>query len=170
MAEFELALADLFGVEGGLTDHPQDHGQLTNAGVTQRAYDDWRTRKGLPLQSVSLITEEEKRTLYFEDYWQPCRAGEIDNQKVASKYFSFYVNMRPKPAVRILQLACGDCGHPTIADGIPGHNTILAANAADPWNLLECLKDRAREHYYKIVADDPSQMVFINGWLNRVAA
>lgn len=66
---FENALTFELKEEGGYVDNPHDPGGATNFGVTQRTYDVWRTRQGLPLQSVQLITQDEVAAIYKEMYW-----------------------------------------------------------------------------------------------------
>lgn len=66
---FEQALAFVLQEEGGYVDDPHDPGGATNFGITQHTYDAWRTKQGLPLQSVQLISQDEVSTIYKEEYW-----------------------------------------------------------------------------------------------------
>jgi lysozyme family protein len=45
--------------ERGLVDDPEDPGGRTNQGITQRVYDAWRRRQGLPAQDVESIADAE---------------------------------------------------------------------------------------------------------------
>ena len=74
MSTFELALAEVLRWEGGYVNDPRDHGGATNRGITQATYDEWRRSKGLPLQPVTEIGEEEVRAIYRERYWVPVAA------------------------------------------------------------------------------------------------
>ena len=49
-AAFEASLPFVLRWEGGFVDHPNDPGGRTNKGVTQKVYDAWRKRQGLPVR------------------------------------------------------------------------------------------------------------------------
>jgi len=53
-------------------------------------------------------------------------------------------------------------------DGIMGKMTISAINAEIEAPLLARLKAVRTNFYRSIVANDPTQSKFLNGWLNRV--
>ena len=71
---FERNIHYVLRFEGGLNDDPTDRGNaggnVTNFGVTQAVYDEWCGKKGRSNHSVSTITQEQARELYFECYWQ----------------------------------------------------------------------------------------------------
>jgi len=43
--------------------------------VTQKVYDAWRTRRGLPVGHVRAIEDAEVRAIYETGYWRPPRCG-----------------------------------------------------------------------------------------------
>ena len=51
-AEFIDALPFVLQWEGGYVNHPNDPGGATNKGVTQKVYDAWRAKNGLPAREV----------------------------------------------------------------------------------------------------------------------
>ena len=167
MSDFAPALVKTLIHEGGFVDNPNDHGGRTNKGITQRVYDICRARKTLPPQDVLHISDSEVSDIYHEFYWKPCHAQEIIAQPVGEKLFDLYVNCRPTAAIKILQQACMDSGHPIMADGVMGPVTIAAANACNPHDLLDAMRHRAQNHYLAIVQHDPTQSVFLKGWLAR---
>jgi murein DD-endopeptidase MepM/ murein hydrolase activator NlpD len=74
------ALAFALSWEGGFSDHPLDPGGATNQGVTLRAYTAWRLKHGMSVPTVEDLRNmppEHRDALYFEDYWQPVRAGAL---------------------------------------------------------------------------------------------
>ena len=117
---FESALPFILRWEGGFVDHPSDPGGRTNKGVTQRAYDGWLTRRGLPPRDVEQITDDEVKAIYETDYWLPPRCNELPSQ-LDLVQFDTAVNMGVGRAVRFLQAAVG-CG----ADGRFGTETAKA--------------------------------------------
>lgn len=90
---YDKALGFTLGQEGGRVDDPKDPGGRTNEGVTQRTYDAWRHKNGLPLRSVYLVTSSEVRSIYLA-IW-----NHIDGDKlppgVAIMAFDIATNMGP---------------------------------------------------------------------------
>ncbi len=61
---FAAALPFILRWEGGYVNDPDDPGGATNKGVTQRIYDDWRKRQGLPPRDVRQLEEAELQAIY----------------------------------------------------------------------------------------------------------
>lgn len=85
-AAFNRALQRALKYEGGFVDHPADPGGATNQGVTQGAYDRWRTRQRLPTRSVREITPEEVRAVYHQDYWLAIGGDELAPARAAALF------------------------------------------------------------------------------------
>lgn len=77
MEPFERALDFVLAWEGGYTNDPLDPGGATNLGITQREYDQWRWNRKRPARSVREIALDEARAIYRDQYWTPCRCGEL---------------------------------------------------------------------------------------------
>jgi lysozyme family protein len=166
MLDFKRCLMFVLAREGGYVNNPNDRGGSTNRGVTQATYDSWRTRQGLPLQSVKLIADAELAALYRRDYWDKV-AGDDLPSPVNLVVFDGAVNSGPGRAVRWLQDACG-----TVADGAIGPNTLAAIHHACDFHgvqhIAEVIVEKRQQFYESIVARDPSQKVFLRGWTNRL--
>lgn len=63
--------------EGGNVDDPADRGGRTSRGVTQRTYDDFRTKKGQAKTDVYLMTEAECDEIYLTRYWMPTDCDQL---------------------------------------------------------------------------------------------
>ena len=74
-AAFQASLPFILRWEGGYVNHPADPGGATNKGVTQRVYDDWRVRRGMPARDVRQITDGEVHAIYEAGYWRRRRAA-----------------------------------------------------------------------------------------------
>ena len=132
-AAFEAALPFILRWEGGFVDHPADPGGRTNRGVTQRVYNAWRARQGLPGRDVKHIGEAEVHAIYESGYWVPPRC-DLLAQPLDLVQFDTAVNMGPGRAVRFLQQAVG-CG----VDGDFGPATeraVLACDGGDATGVL----------------------------------
>lgn len=158
---FESALAKTLGFEGGVSDHADDRGGLTKWGVTQGAYDAWRTTTGQEKRLVTEMTEAEMRAIYLDDYWFPAGCDKLPDD-LADAVFDMAVNSHPRAAIKALQRTVG-----VADDGVIGPVTIAAANEAGPYVALKFLKQRAAL-YRDILKRDPSQVVFLAGWVNRL--
>ena len=102
---FEAALPFVLRWEGGFVDHPNDPGGRTNKGVTQKVYDAWRRRQGLPQRDVKMIEHNEVLAIYEGGYWIPPRCDLLERQ-LDLVHFDTAVNMsaRWKPSSACLSL------------------------------------------------------------------
>jgi lysozyme family protein len=136
--------------------------------VTQKVYDGWRARQGLPRRDVKLIEDREVQSIYETNYWLPPRCDLLARQ-LDLVQFDTAVNMGPGRAMRFLQAAVG-CD----VDGDFGPQTERAAAACDPGTAIAAYCDArcdAREAYYRRLAENkPELKVFLKGWMNRVNA
>lgn len=174
---FQRSLRMVLRHEGGYVNHPADRGGPTNKGVTQKAYHAWLRAKDPSLKTADLsdrsvkdITDDQIAEIYYQGYWRPARANEAANEALAAVVFDAAVNHGPRQAIRLAQQGAGmsayDC------DGVWGPQTRmrLKAAAADSVGLVDGML-MARERFYRqIVQDDPSQGVFLRGWMNRIAS
>lgn len=162
-AAFELALAQTLGFEGGVSDVKGDRGGLTYRGITQRLYDAWRRTTGQTQQAVTLATDAEVRAIAQDEFWERCRCDELP-PALAIAVFDMAFNSSPRDAKLALQRAL----HVT-PDGVVGQKTLAAARAAGPDIVLRFLEARGAE-IQEIVIHDPSQVMFLEGWINRLLA
>ena len=162
--------------EGGYVDHPADRGGPTNKGVTLKTWRTYLRAKNPAIsdaecdpESLKAMTEEQLAEIYYQGYWRPARCFEMPNEALAAVSFDAAINHGPAQAIRLLQQGAGmaafDC------DGRWGGRTRarLKSAAADSVTLIDGML-LARERFYRqIVRDDPSQGVFLRGWMNRLA-
>lgn len=165
MDRFSACLAVLFFNEGGVSNHPADKGGLTNLGVTQVTYDSYRHAKGLPLQPVTMCTTGEATELYHMLYWTPAKC-DTWMEPVDLCVFDTAVNSGPKRSLMILQQALGFTG--TQVDGLIGNQTLNAVKLVQPLVLAQRYCDARERFFYDICAANPSQKVFLSGWVNRI--
>ena len=175
MASFDLAYEVLEKFEGGISNHPADRGGETRFGVT-RTY--WR-RSGRDETAFDDLNATGAREVFWTDWWQEYRLGMIDDQRVATDLLLAMVNLGAGQAVRILQRALwivgGDRGAALEDDGVLGPLTrgvlLDVTRTGDP-GLLPIPLDAAFRggliaFYTGLVSSDPSQRVFLDGWINR---
>jgi len=163
-AAFEASLPFVLRWEGGFVDHPNDPGGRTNKGVTQRVYDAWRKRQGLPVRDVKRLDDTELHRIYESGYLIPPHCDRLARQ-LDLVHFDTAVNMGPGRAVRFLQKAAG-CG----VDGDFGSQTEKAVQACRPGDLIASYCATREAYYRELVRRNASLGVFLKGWLNRLNA
>ncbi|MGJ3250616.1 MAG: glycosyl hydrolase 108 family protein [Elainellaceae cyanobacterium] len=160
-AQFAKALQFTLRWEGGYVNHPMDKGGPTNKGITQSTYDAYRIGNRWSPQPVQSITHEEVRDIYRTLYWNAARCNEL-KKPLAIAHFDTAVNFGVQGAVRFLQRALG-----VEADGIIGANTRRALERSKTSDIVNRYVQARIDHRYRRVTQDPTQRVFLQGWLNR---
>ncbi len=149
--DFELCLRRVLMYEGEWSDHPDDPGGLTRWGISQARYPD------LDLRS---LTMDDVAAIYFRDYWEPSRAGELP-KGLQLMHFDSAVNLGPRRAGRLLQKAIGDIE----VDGIVGPITIGEAHKKPVHQTLRRYGAERLDYY----TTRHNWAVFGRGWTRRVA-
>jgi len=161
---FEKALPLVLKFEGGYVNHPLDKGGATNKGVTQKTYDSYRTLSKLPLADVKNITSDEVTKIYLR-FWKGAKCDRIapTHPSTAFVHFDCAINSGPSRAAKILQKSLGVAS----VDGIIGSITLGAIAACDDSKLSAIYLANRDAFYNAIVKRNPSQKVFLKGWLKR---
>jgi len=172
MSNFNQALNDVFKHEGGFSNLTYDHGGATNYGISLRFLKsvidgDINGDGHINLTDIRALTPVTATTFYHVYFWQHYRLGEIHDQRVATKLFNCFVNMRGKTAALIAQRAANDLRANVVEDGVLGTQSFSAINELDHQKLFDCIKWRMWQTYRAIIDHDVSQEQFANGWSNR---
>ena len=148
--------------EGGYSNHPSDPGGATNMGVTQNVYNNYRTKSGLGIQSVKLISDDEVYEIYFSLYWIPMKLEQINNKDLVLQVFDMGVNSGIRTSIKILQrlIKVSD-------DGYIGPATVMAIEKYNG-NIVEDFTQRRKKFYNALTNAKPELKVFLKGWINRV--
>lgn len=166
MAKIELLVPKILKWEGGFVNHPNDKGGATNKGITIGTFTSYRKLKGLPQPSVDdlkNIFSEEWMDILKTLYWDKWKADQINNQSIANLLVD-WVWASGVYGIKYPQQVLG-----VVVDGIVGSRTLTAVNEyPDQKELFQKLWDRRKQHFENIVQRDPSQKVFLKGWMNRL--
>lgn len=188
----ETAINAVLKVEGGYVNHKNDRGGETNLGITKAvAYDHkhlWAKHKFTG--DMRYFPKGLAFDIYYESFWRKAGCDIIEQYDGALSYqvFDVAVNMGVGVAGKYLQRALNDSnvrlldesGNPIgklVEDGAIGKGTRQAirsyfelcgdtGTAYLIYRHLELQENR----YRNIVAKNPSQKVFLKGWLNRIAS
>lgn len=159
MALFDNFIPLIIPLEGEkLTNIKGDAGGLTKYGISKAAF---------PLVDIANLTFEEACTIYRKSFWEHYALSAIDCQSVANKIMSLLINANPFSIVQAIQRAINHCGGGTAEDGLLGINTYRVINALPQNRLLDRIRIEAALFYVYRVKINPSQIKFLEGWMNR---
>ena len=151
--------------EGGYCNDPNDHGGDTNMGVTIAT---WKSQ-GYDIDKDGDIDVQDLKLMKVSDfeiilkkYWDRWKADQIKNQSVANILVDWYWGSG-KWGIIIPQRILG-----VHDDGVVGQQTLAVLNDANQRGLFGVIFEYRKEFLNNIVKNDPSQLRFIHGWLNRL--
>lgn len=163
MSENSLkAINKVLAIEGGFVNNPLDAGGATNFGITKKVYEDFVGRT-VSVSEIENMPQGDAYQIYKENYWDAIGGDYITEFSVAYIIFDQSVNGGVSHA---LKQACKTVGIPETG----GVNTfvISSINSYDPFMFVTEYSMNSEDFYNGIVSRNPSQEVFIIGWLNRV--
>lgn len=172
MAKFNLALSKVLSHEGGYINDPDDSGGETYKGIARNSHSSWSgwqlidSHKINPDFPKSLEANVKLHSLveqfYFELFWQPLKADQIQNQTSADSIFDFAANTGLTTSIRLVQSIVG-----TKIDGIIGEITLNKINSMDFAHFQAALTVAKMEYYMNIIRKRPTSKKFLLGWISR---
>lgn len=142
--DWQKIISFIIAREGGstYTNHKDDRGGGTRYGITDATYSAYRKSVDMPTQSVLYIEyPEEVYRIYKNNYWIPAGCDKMNDPKYALVIMDLSVNSGVSRALRYNSIANGD---------------------------IKKLIEMRKEFYNRIVKNDPTQKVFLKGWMNRI--
>lgn len=175
MANFEKSIKFILEREGKYVDHPNDKGGPTNQGLTLNFLKDTNNLELCDLDNNGIIDgldvklldkPEEAKPIYKTYIWDKYSLDKwTDNLGLV--FFDAVINHGPKNATKFLQKALNFSINQI--DGIFGKQTLNSVlNINNELDIINNFINIRIEFYNKIVANNPSQKVFLKGWLNRM--
>lgn len=187
---FASAFTKTMQVEGGYANHPNDRGGETYRGVARNMHPTWagwhtvdvlRSEQDFPkcLDNDPEL-QRDVEAFYFRYFWEPWKGNDVAgySSEIADEMFDIAVNMGWKRAAKMLQLGLNllnrneDSWADIKVDGWIGEKSLIALEACaarhDILSLYKLLNVLQGARYIQICRDNPSQEVFLRGWLSRV--
>lgn len=155
---FLAAVAVVLDDEGGYVNNPSDRGGETKYGISKRSY---------PNVDIKKLTRDGAIAIYYSDFWCKGPYEGLADSALASKVFNTSVNAGQSRAIKLLQQAANAQGAHLVVDGLAGPKTIAAINAMYGPAVLASYREAQEAFYLGIIARDPSQAKFKNGWIKR---
>lgn len=159
--------------EGGYANVVGDKGGETYAGIARNFNPTWggwtyidyvKRTKGAIAHNTKFADIQYLVDDFYKARWNANRFGEIKSQEIANLLFDFHVHSQSL-AIKTIQRLVG-----TTADGVMGNQTLAAINAANASKLHDQLKQARKEFLQSLVANNPSQQKFYEGWMARIAS
>lgn len=149
--------------EGGSVDDPQDRGGFTNWGITKPFLERYEKRP-VSVDEIEGLTRERAGVIY-EWFMDVTNIADIEDEALRATVFDAAVHHGEHAAIKFLQRAIG-----VEDDGEIGPVTLAALEGFDGTILSVHVCTQRVRYFGKIVAKDPTQAKFLNGWLNRACA
>lgn len=154
MATTDSIINDILKREGAATNDPLDKGGRTAFGISEKSNPEaWKDGK---------VTEDEARAIYEQKYVKGPKFDLITDPHLRAQLVDFGVTSGPQLVISKLQEILG-----VKVDGVIGAATLKAISAIHPEDLSNALVVTRVKMIGKIVVNNPSQLKFLNGWLNR---
>ena len=159
-------------IEGGYVNNALDRGGETYAGIARRFWPNvsiWPTIDAIkakaPIKTNAKFPSLEPTvTKFYEDMWLKNSFDKIVSQPIVDIFFDWFVNSGSAAISGVQKIVKVPITRKLDAA------TLAAINKENATELNNKIKQERIDFYNRIVARDPSQKVFINGWMNRINA
>jgi len=159
MASWFNYIPTLLKWEGGFSNNPADKGGATYKGVTLATFRKWYG-SSKTVEDLKAMTDCQWCRI-MRSYWDNVKGDQIRNQSIADLVADWHVNAGVN-AIKRIQRMFG-----ITADGIVGKVTLSYLNTPNSEAIFYRLRSEREDYYTEIVRNNPSQRVFLNGWLRR---
>lgn len=180
MTNFEFALKEVLGIEGGYVDNKNDSGGKTNFGITE-----YTAKEAGYTGDMKNLTKEDAIQIYKKLFWDNPKLYLIQDKNIAKEVFEFGVNGGMKIAIKVLQRAYNSMNFDIIKeDGVLGEITANKINNYKYKSSLLKVQNILQGMYYILLAEDEKDNLklfrnhqekpgidknkhFIRGWINK---
>lgn len=162
MAEFVQAVNYVLANEGQLVDNRNDHGGVTNFGITLPMLTSFRQRQCSDADIINL-TELEAKRIYEMVFWNKLSISGL-NQAIATAILDVAVNNGQTVAIKLAQHCLGPAIMP---DGLIGIDTLNALDKVKPELFISSYVGMLQDRYVDLCVNATNQIVFLKGWLRR---
>ncbi|MEG1501982.1 MAG: glycosyl hydrolase 108 family protein [Synergistaceae bacterium] len=178
MKSLEKSLHFVFGSEGGYSNHLSDKGGATNMGITHGTLSKAYSLRIVNHKDVTKLTREEASNIYQALYWNPSKSNKMP-EPLCTLHFDAAVNHGVGGAGKLLQRTINNYAKKAgIAltlkvDGAVGARTLAGLFLCIEYKnnlklICEIYVNEREKLFHTIVKNNPTQKVFLRGWLNRV--
>jgi lysozyme family protein len=167
MARFENFAGKLMRWEGGYVNHPLDKGGPTKYGVILSIWQEYGHDKDgdgdIDAEDIKRLSEADAHYIAKKIFWDYFLADAIVNQSLAEFIVDWGYHSGRRTIARIVQRLLK-----VEVDGVVGLKTLAAINGADAEKFFNVLMAERKVFLNNIIKREPNQVVFYDGWMNRV--
>src|SRR4028119_1340035 len=160
---FLSIVPEVLSHEGGYNKMSPDSGASISWGVSLRFLKS--IEQAVEWTDISALSRDEATELYRLNYWKPIY--DLLPAKIDAKVFDVAVGALDHQAHMLLQKSLNALGSRLKVDGLIGKVTIAECEKYIEGNILATYVKEQEAFYRGLVAKDPTQKKFLNGWLNR---
>ena len=158
---FEKALEKVLVREGGYVNNPVDRGGPTNKGITIHTLSDYIGRTA-SIEEIQYIEDSTVEDIYRAKYWDKLALDFIDYEPLAHALFDQAINRGVRQVAKEIQRLVN-----VKDDGFVGALTLAAINEKLGRDLTVEFVKKSQLYYCRLVKNDPSQSIFLDGWMKR---
>jgi lysozyme family protein len=153
--------------EGGYVNHPADKGGPTNKGITLKTLSEWLDREAT-IEDLKKLDYADVYNIYEKKYFLKPGFDKLSIPKLQELATDIAVLHGQSRAIRWMQEVCNEMFNSyLVTDGVLGPKTISVVHAKYCSAFYAAYLAKRYEFVADIVATDPSQRVFLRGWINR---
>lgn len=164
-------ITNIIKTEGGYVNHPNDRGGPTKYGITLKTYKEYTKNYFATEEDIKNLNKEKAYEIYEQMYLIDTKIINLTNGILREIALDMAVNFGPSTAIKIIQETINRIGEDSLVeDGILGPNTEKIVNKTFEYMgryFINLICDVREEKYRNIVKRNPSQQVFLKGWINR---
>jgi lysozyme family protein len=168
MADLKLIIPFIKKAEGGYVNDPLDKGGETMQGIT---YAVWCSVFGPNAHERFIkMAATDWEQLFKTLFWDKIQGDKINSQRIANTVVDWVWGSGLYYPKLNLQIILKNLGSNIKLDSIFGNGTLSALNSADEDAVYKALISKRFDFIDNIVAHNPSQVRFVQGWKNRLNA
>lgn len=170
-ADYRKYVPFVLNWEGGVSNNAADRGGLTYKGITRATYVALcqTVLKKAPNMEHFLSLTDEEVGLFVKHYWdKSTNNNQIASQKIAEAITSWHWGSGKLGLMWYQQMLNKEYGCKLVVDGVIGRSSIAAINSIDADDLFRMSIKYRYNRFYQICKQNPSQKIFLKGWLNRL--
>ncbi len=163
---FDRAFTYTVGNEGNYSNDAHDSGGPTKYGITQHDLSVFLGHHA-SVQEVKDMPLATAKAIYQRSYWNALSLDKIDDYGKAACMFDIGVVRGIGVPPKYAQQICNQHGAHLTLDGHIGPLSLAAINEVPQAAFIRDFSVKTEAGFRAIVARNPSQHVFLNGWVNR---
>jgi lysozyme family protein len=162
VAEFNEAIEYVFENEGGLVDNTNDHGGITNFGITLSMLISYRNKQCSDVD-IKNLTQDEAKRIYESFFWDRLHISGL-KQPIATAILDTAINQGQVVAIKLAQHCLGSS---ILADGIMGVETLNSLDKVNSELFIYSYVGMLQDRYVDFCINATNQLVFLKGWMRR---